>query len=206
MGDMFLMGGMDYGVMGYMNYGVMGGMFFMSGMDLMFSMDGMDGMDSMEFMDGKVIMQFMLVMDYSQYQMGVVNLLKVLSKKVCYVSIEYGFSIDVCVDSVCINLDDLGVGLCNNGCCVLMLVDMYMIGGLFDQCGLECEVEFYLIGNMECYVWLLDGLEFGKFMFVYFCYGECLCVILYNDMMMIYFMYLYGLWSELEMLNGDFLV
>lgn len=57
------------------------------------------------------------------------------------------------------------------------------------------------MGNMERYMWLFDGKKFSEVDgYVCFNYGERLCLILVNDIMMDYFIYLYGMWMEFE--NG----
>ncbi|MCI1014223.1 copper resistance system multicopper oxidase [Herbaspirillum sp. C7C2] len=200
MGDMSSMGGMDHGSMGQMNHGAMGNMSSMS-MDSMSSMDSMDSNVPMQNMGA----QPMQGMDHSQHQMAAASPLKVPSKKARHASTEYGPSTDARVDSARTNLDDPGVGLRNNGRRVLTLADMHTIGGPLDNRGPEREVELHLTGNMERYAWSLDGLEFGKSTPIHFRYGERLRVILHNDTMMTHPMHLHGMWSELEMPNGDFL-
>lgn len=97
--------GMSYEGMNYqgMDYSVMG----------MGSMD-MGGMDYFKMYGG-------MVMDYSQYSgynmQGMNYVVYSLFVKflviVCYVWIEYGLFVDMCVDMFCINLDDFGIGLCD---------------------------------------------------------------------------------------------
>ncbi len=75
-----------------------------------------------------------------------------------------------------------------------------------DSRGAEREIELHLTGNMERYIWSLDGLEFGQSTPVHFGHGERVRVILHNDTMMTHPMHLHGLWSELETPDGEFQV
>ncbi len=126
------------------------------------------------------------------------------SRKVRHARSEYGASTDMRVDTPRTNLNDPGIGLRNNGRRVLTLSDLSTIGGALDQRGAEREIELHLTGNMERYVWSLDGIEFGKSSPVHFRYGERVRVILQNDTMMTHPMHLHGMWSELETVDGQF--
>lgn len=128
------------------------------------------------------------------------------SKQVRHAKTEYGPGTDMRVDMPRTNLDDPGIGLRNNGRRVLTLADLSTIGGPIDPRGPEREIELHLTGNMERYIWSIDGLEFGKSTPVHFRYGERLRVILHNDTMMTHPMHMHGMWSELETPDGRFLV
>jgi len=117
---------------------------------------------------------------------------------------EYGPSVDMRVDYPRTNLDDPGVGLRNNGRRVLTYADLRTIGGPLDSRGAEREIELHLTGNMERYIWSLDGLEFGQSTPVHFRSGERLRVTLHNDTMMAHPMHMHGMWQELESPDGDF--
>ncbi len=119
---------------------------------------------------------------------------------------EYGPGVDMRVDMPRINLDDPGVGLRDNGRHVLTYADLHTIGGPLDKRGPEREIELHLTGNMERYVWSIDGVEFGRSTPIRFRHNERLRVILHNDTMMTHPMHLHGLWSELESADGKFLV
>jgi len=128
------------------------------------------------------------------------------STKVRHARTEYGPSTDMRVDMPRTNLDDPGVGLRNNGRRVLTYADLNTIGGPLDKRGPGREIEVHLTGNMERYVWSIDGVEFGKSTPVHFRHNERLRVILHNDTMMTHPMHLHGLWSELETAEGKFQV
>ncbi len=117
---------------------------------------------------------------------------------------EYGVSTDMRVDMPRTNLDDPGVGLRGNGRKVLTLADLKTIGGPLDKRLPSRELEFHLTGNMERYMWSMDGVSFGDSTPVSLKYGERVRVILHNDTMMTHPMHMHGLWSELETPDGQF--
>lgn len=119
---------------------------------------------------------------------------------------EYGVSTDMRVDMPRTNLDDPGVGLRNNGRRVLTLADLKTIGGPLDKRLPRRELEFHLTGNMERYMWSMDGVAFGDSTPVSLKYGERVRIILHNDTMMTHPMHMHGLWSELETADGKFQV
>jgi FtsP/CotA-like multicopper oxidase with cupredoxin domain len=119
---------------------------------------------------------------------------------------EYGPSTDMRVDTPRTNLDDPGVGLRDNGRRVLTYADLRTLGGPLDKRQPEREIELHLTGNMERYVWSIDGLEFGRSTPVHFRHNERLRVVFVNDTMMAHPMHLHGFWKELENEDGEFLV
>jgi FtsP/CotA-like multicopper oxidase with cupredoxin domain len=119
---------------------------------------------------------------------------------------EYGPSVDMRVDTPRTNLDDPGVGLRDNGRRVLTYADLRTLGGPLDKRKPEREIELHLTGNMERYVWSIDGLEFGRSTPIHFRHNERLRVVFVNDTMMTHPMHLHGMWSELEGEEGQFLV
>ena len=118
---------------------------------------------------------------------------------------EYGPGTDMRVDMPRTNLDDPGVGLRDNGRRVLTYADLRAVGGPVDKRVPTREMELHLTGNMERYVWSIDGVEFGKSRPIHFRHGERLRVILHNDTMMTHPMHLHGMWSDLESPDGQFL-
>ncbi len=128
------------------------------------------------------------------------------SQSVRHASTEYGVSTDMRVDMPRTNLDDPGVGLRNNGRRVLTLADLKTINGTLDKRTPTRELEFHLTGNMERYMWSMDGIAFGSSTPVSLKHGERIRIILHNDTMMTHPMHMHGLWSELETPEGDFQV
>jgi len=118
---------------------------------------------------------------------------------------EYGPSVDMRVDTPRTNLDDPGVGLRDNGRRVLTYADLHTVGGPLDKREPGREIELHLTGNMERYVWSIDGVEFGRSTPIHFRHNERLRVVFVNDTMMTHPMHLHGLWSELESPDGKFL-
>ncbi len=119
---------------------------------------------------------------------------------------EYGPNVDMRVDTPRTNLDDPGVGLRDNGRRVLTYADLRTLGGPLDQRKPEREIELHLTGNMERYVWSIDGVEFGRSTPIHFRHNERLRVMFVNDTMMAHPMHLHGFWKELENEDGEFLV
>lgn len=128
------------------------------------------------------------------------------SQSVRHASTEYGVSTDMRVDMPRFNLDDPGIGLRNNGRRVLTLADLKTINGPLDKRSPTRELEFHLTGNMERYMWSMDGVAFGSSTPVSLKHGERIRIILHNDTMMTHPMHMHGLWSELETPEGDFQV
>lgn len=119
---------------------------------------------------------------------------------------EYGPAVDARVDHPRTNLDDPGVGLRDNGRRVLTLADLHTLGGPIDAREPGRTLEFHLTGNMERYLWSIDGVSFGDSTPVLFHHGERLRVTLVNDTMMTHPMHMHGMWSEVEDPHGHFLV
>jgi FtsP/CotA-like multicopper oxidase with cupredoxin domain len=103
-------------------------------------------------------------------------------------------------------LADPGIGLRNNGRRVLSYADLK--SRFPDPDGREPgrSIELHLTGNMERYVWSLDGIPFAEAEPLHFHYGERLRITLVNDTMMEHPFHLHGMWSDLEDEEGNFLV
>ena len=68
------------------------------------------------------------------------------------------------------------------------------------------EIEIHLTGNMERYIWALDGIMFKDAPPVNIKPGERVRITLVNDTMMNHPMHLHGMWSDLRMPSGEFQV
>ncbi len=119
---------------------------------------------------------------------------------------EYGPNVDMRVDYPRTNLDDPGAGLRNNGRQVLSYADLRTIGGSMDQRAPGREIELHLTGNMERFVWSLDGVKLNDSKPIHFVKDERLRIIFVNDTTMAHPMHLHGMWSEIEDPGGGFLV
>ena len=117
---------------------------------------------------------------------------------------EYG--VDMRVDNPRTNLDDPGVGLRDNGRRVLTYADLHTKGGALDTRTPVREIELHLTGNMDRFIWSIDGVKLNDAKPIHFQSGERLRIILHNDTMMTHPMHLHGMWSELESSEGEFQV
>ncbi len=119
---------------------------------------------------------------------------------------EYGPAVDMRVDDPRINLDDPGPGLRNNGRRVLSYADLKSIKSPEDNRKPTREIELHLTGNMERFIWSIDGLKLNEAKPIHFPKGERIRVILHNDSTMSHPMHLHGMWSDLESPEGQFQV
>lgn len=65
------------------------------------------------------------------------------------------------------------------------------------------EIELHLTGNMERYMWGIDGKTYAEEPLIPLVYGERLRLTMVNDTMMNHPMHLHGMWMELENGQGD---
>ena len=132
------------------------------------------------------------------------------AKAVNHAKTEYGISVDMRVDMPRRNLDDAGVNLRDHfskyGRRVLTYADLHTIGGSEDTREPSREIELHLTGNMERYIWGIDGLAYEDAPPVHVGIGERVRVRFVNDTMMTHPMHLHGMWSEIRQPNGDFQV
>jgi len=119
---------------------------------------------------------------------------------------EYGPTTDMRVDYPRDNLDDPGVGLRQNGRRVLTYADLHTIGGALDPRPPAREIEVHLTGNMERFIWALDGVKLSDAKPIHLHPNERVRVTLVNDSMMTHPMHLHRMWSELEGAEGRFQV
>jgi len=119
---------------------------------------------------------------------------------------EYGPGVDMRVDAPRLNLDDPGPGLRNNGRRVLTYADLKSSFVQPDSRAPTQEIELHLTGNMERFIWSIDGLKLNEARPIHFRKGERIRVILHNDSTMIHPMHLHGMWSDLQAPDGTFQV
>ena len=106
--------------------------------------------------------------------------------------------VDMRVDWPRTNLDDPGVGLRDNGRCVLTYAALRSIEGPTDRRAPQREIELHLTGNMERFIWSFDGVKFADAQPIHFKLNERLRIVLVNDTMMNHPIHLHGIFSELE--------
>ena len=224
--------GMDMSGMGHGMHG-MGGM-DMKGMDhrqhQMGSMD-MKGMDHSKMPMGSGQMQGMdhskmpmKGMDHSQHQMAGMKMKGMnhsmmpgdegkkpvhpsdfTSGKVIHAPTEYGPQVDMRAQAPQYRLSDPGVGLRNNGRRVLTYADLRNLRGTNDPRDPDREIQLHLTGNMERYMWSMNGVKFNDAEPLRWKLGERLRITFVNDTMMNHPMHLHGMWSDLETGDNDYI-
>ena len=97
-------------------------------------------------------------------------------------------------------LDEPGTGLGNDGRRVLLYTDLEGLEPIADFRPPEREIELHLTGNMERFMWSIDGVKFSDAEPIHATHGERFRLTLLNDTMMNHPMHLHGMWMELE--NG----
>lgn len=103
-------------------------------------------------------------------------------------------------------LDDPGVGLGGDGRRVLVYTDLRALEKFYDAREPQRELEIHLTGNMERFMWSLDGKKFSQAREpVHFRFGERLRWTFVNDTMMEHTMHLHGMWMHLENGAGEYL-
>ncbi len=95
-------------------------------------------------------------------------------------------------------LDDPGVGLRDNGRRVLTYADLKSLRPTTNDRYPDREIVLHLTGNMERYMWSINGIAYKDAEPLLFHYGERLRVTYINDTMMNHPMHLHGMWSDLE--------
>ena len=98
-------------------------------------------------------------------------------------------------------LDDPGVGLRNNGRKVLTYADLRSLRSTKDDRYPDREIALHLTGNMDRYMWSINGIKYSEAEPLEFHYGERLRITYINDTMMNHPMHMHGMWSDLE--SGD---
>ncbi len=103
-------------------------------------------------------------------------------------------------------LHEPGTGLEKAGRRVLVYTDLRSLAPGDDQRAPARDIELHLTGNMERYIWSIDGKKYSESPSpILFHYGERLRLTFVNDTMMEHPMHLHGMWMYLENGTGDFL-
>ncbi|MDQ1470098.1 MAG: hypothetical protein QOJ99_1578 [Bryobacterales bacterium] len=103
-------------------------------------------------------------------------------------------------------LDNPGIGFEGDERRVLVYTDLKSLHPYPDQRKPERELEIHLTGNMERFMWSLDGRKYSQAKEpVHFRYGERLRWTFVNDTMMEHTMHLHGMWMYLENGAGEYL-
>ena len=95
-----------------------------------------------------------------------------------------------------------GVGLGGDGRRVLVYADLKSLYPEPRRAP-DREVELHLTGNMERYMWSIDGKTYSEEPLIPMVYGERLRFTMVNDTMMNHPMHIHGMWMELENGQGE---
>ncbi|MDP2129228.1 MAG: copper resistance system multicopper oxidase [Pseudohongiella sp.] len=122
---------------------------------------------------------------------------------------EYGPGVDMRSESPQSGLHDPGLGLRDHdslyGRRVLRYADIRNLYPTLDKREPTREIQLHLTGNMNRYMWSINGIPFADAQPLDFEYGERLRVVLVNDTMMAHPIHLHGMWSELETGDPDYI-
>ncbi len=99
-------------------------------------------------------------------------------------------------------LHEPGVGLGQDGRRVLVYTDLRALQPEPRRAP-DREIELHLTGNMERYMWSINGKTYAEDPIIPMTLGERLRLTLVNDTMMSHPMHLHGMWMELENGHGD---
>ncbi len=100
-------------------------------------------------------------------------------------------------------LHEPGLGLGDDGWRVLTYTQLRALDHRHDFAAPTREIELHLTGNMERFMWSIDGVEFSDAEPIRVALGERFRLIMVNDTMMNHPMHLHGMWMELENGHGD---
>ncbi|MCH8258534.1 MAG: multicopper oxidase domain-containing protein, partial [Proteobacteria bacterium] len=94
--------------------------------------------------------------------------------------------------------DDPGVGLRDNGRKVLLYSQIRNLYPTPDPREPGREINLHLTGNMNRYMWSINGIRFADAEPLIFKYGERVRINLINDTMMNHPIHLHGMWGDME--------
>jgi CopA family copper-resistance protein len=186
------------------------------GMGMDHSMHGMAAMTGMQHNAHDI--NHMPGMDHGHHQMGGMNAMEHMqrsetlgkagfgsTRKIYHVETEFGPHVDMRAENPLNGLVDPGVGLREHqklyGRRVLTYADIQNLYQTADPREPGREIEIHLTGNMNRYMWSMNGIKFADADPLNLKYGERVRITLVNDTMMTHPIHLHGMWSELE--TGD---
>ena len=117
---------------------------------------------------------------------------------------DHGIANAMAPDQTMSRLHEPGVGLGDDGRRVLVYTDLKALHPEPRRVP-DREVELHLTGNMERYMWGIDGKTYTEDPLIPLVYGERLRLTMVNDTMMNHPMHLHGMWMELENGHGDYI-
>jgi FtsP/CotA-like multicopper oxidase with cupredoxin domain len=116
---------------------------------------------------------------------------------------EDGFHVDMQAEQPRDQLNDPGVGLRDNGRHVLTYAELRNLNPTPDPRDPTREIQLHLTGNMERYMWSMDGIRFADAEPLRLKLDERIRITLVNDTMMNHPIHLHGMWSDLETGSPD---
>ncbi len=130
-------------------------------------------------------------------------------REITHVASEFGPQVDMRASTPQDGLSDPGIGLRDHqrlyGRRVLTYADIKNIEQTADPRDPEREIELHLTGNMDRYMWSINGIKFADAELLRLTYGERVRINLVNDTMMTHPIHLHGMWSELETGEPDYI-
>ncbi len=124
------------------------------------------------------------------------------TRGITHIASEFGPHVDMRAATPRDGLSDPGIGLRDHqrlyGRRVLTYADIKNIEETADSRDPGREIELHLTGNMDRYMWSINGIKFADADPVELTYGERVRITLVNDTMMTHPIHLHGMWSELE--------
>ena len=117
---------------------------------------------------------------------------------------DHGIANAMAPDQTMSRLHEPGVGLGGDGRRVLVYTDLKALHPEPRRAP-DREVEVHLTGNMERYMWGIDGKTYAEEPLIPMVYGERLRLTMVNDTMMNHPMHLHGMWMELENGHGEYI-
>jgi FtsP/CotA-like multicopper oxidase with cupredoxin domain len=111
---------------------------------------------------------------------------------------EFGYNVDMRAAMPQRRMDDPGLGLRHTGRRVLTYADLRSLYPTLDKRDPERELQLHLTGNMQRYLWSINGVAFADAEPLRMTLHERLRITLVNDTMMNHPIHLHGMWSELE--------
>ncbi|MCB5163116.1 MULTISPECIES: copper resistance system multicopper oxidase [Marinomonas] len=176
------------------------------------SMAGMEGMDHSKMAMGSGSMTGMEGMDLSQPSMVMPTLGLAgygSDNEIKHLDSENGPQVDMQSGMPQSGLNDPGIGLrdhqANYNRKVLTYADLKGLHPTHDKRQPTREIQLHLTGNMNRYMWSINGINFADSAPLELAYNERVRITLVNDTMMIHPMHLHGVWSELETGDPDYI-
>ena len=123
-------------------------------------------------------------------------------QEILHADTEFGPQVDMRSESPQSGLNDPGIGLREHqslyGRKVLTYADIHNLYTTIDTREPSREIQLHLTGNMQRYMWSMNGIPFSDAEPLRLTFGERVRFTLVNDTMMTHPIHLHGMWSELE--------